>query len=120
MRKFKNYEMIGLARELTMHLYAIVRQYPKEEQYTLAQQIRRAAVSVGANIAEGSGRTSRKDFAHFLTQAIGSISELEYLLLISMDLGFISIDQQRQSDRTLQLLKSKIHLFRESLLKTPA
>ena len=117
MRKFKNYEIIGMSRELTVHLYSIVRSFPKEEMFSLSQQIRRSAVSVGANIAEGSGRTTNKDFAHFLTQAIGSVSELEYLLLISMDLGYITTEKQRHANTTLQLLKSKIYLFRESLSK---
>ncbi len=117
MRKFTNYEVTALARQLTVSLYSMVENFPKKEQYALCQQIRRAAVSVGANIAEGAGRKTAKDFAHFMTQSIGSTCELEYLLLISQDLGYLTADEREGFDKQIQLLKSKLFRFREVLLK---
>ncbi|MFN2510627.1 MAG: four helix bundle protein [Pyrinomonadaceae bacterium] len=63
---------------------------PKEEKYGLTSQIRRAGVSIPANIAEGAGRYSQKEFAHFLSNAQGSASELETELIIAHRLGYLS------------------------------
>ena len=64
--------------------------YPKSEIYGLTNQIRRCAVSIPSNIAQGAARSSNKEFAHFLSIAMGSIAELETQLIISKNLSFIS------------------------------
>ena len=74
---------------LVKAIYALVKQFPKIEQYRLVDQLTRAAVSVPSNIAEGFGRATNKDFAHFLSQARGSLFEVETQLLIAKDLGFV-------------------------------
>ena len=74
---------------LVKAIYALVTQFPKVEQYRLVDQLTRAAVSVPSNIAEGFGRVANKDFAHFLSQARGSLFEVETQLLIAKDLGFV-------------------------------
>ena len=74
---------------LVKAVYALVRHFPKVEQYRLVDQLTRAAVSVPSNIAEGFGRTTNKDFAHFLSQARGSLFEVETQLLIAKELGFV-------------------------------
>ena len=74
---------------LVKAVYEITRDFPREEVYGLSQQMRRAAVSVPSNLAEGAARTSRKEFAQFISIAKGSLSELETQLLIAADLQYI-------------------------------
>ncbi len=77
------------AKDLALDVYRCTRKFPKDETYGLTSQMRRAAVSVPSNIAEGKGRRSRKDFAHFLYQARGSLLELETQLSIARDLEYL-------------------------------
>ena len=76
--------------ELVKELYALTREFPIEEKYGIVQQMRRAAISVPSNIAEGSARDSNLEFAHFLSIAQGSLAELETQLMISKELGYTS------------------------------
>jgi four helix bundle protein len=89
MKDFKKLTVWQKAHNLTLCIYKITRQFPKEELYGLTSQIRRASSSIPANIAEGCGRGGDTDFARFLQISMGSASELEYHLLLSKDLGFI-------------------------------
>lgn len=73
------------AMELTNLVYEFTKSFPKEELYGLTSQMRRAAVSIAANIAEGSQRTSNKDFANFILMSKGSIAELETETLLSLE-----------------------------------
>jgi four helix bundle protein len=70
-------------------VYRASRMWPREEVYGLTSQVRRAAISIPANIAEGQGRTGANEFAHHLSIAKGSLHELETLLLIALDLGYV-------------------------------
>ena len=76
--------------DLVTLIYKYTAEYPKDEVYGLTSQIRRCAVSIPSNIAEGSARTTRKDFSHFLAIALGSVAELETQLIISRNLNFLS------------------------------
>ena len=78
--------------ELAKSVYVLVRKLPREENYALSDQIRRSAVSIPSNIAEGYGRTSSKDYARFLSMARGSTYELETQLLLSQELGYLKPD----------------------------
>jgi four helix bundle protein len=74
---------------LVKRVYEVTRTFPREEIYGLTAQMRRSAVSIPSNLAEGAARTGRKEFAQFLSIAKGSLSELETQLLISADLGYL-------------------------------
>src|SRR4051794_8962013 len=78
---------------LTAEIYKSTANFPKHEQYGLSQQIRRAAVSVPSNIAEGKGHHSNKEFVHFLLHARGSLWELQTQILLSEQLTYISKEQ---------------------------
>jgi four helix bundle protein len=78
------------ARELVADLYKATNQLPVSERFGLTAQMRRAAVSIGSNIAEGCGRSGDRELIHFLHIALGSASELEFQLLLSVDLALLS------------------------------
>ncbi|MFP5419775.1 MAG: four helix bundle protein, partial [Gammaproteobacteria bacterium] len=77
------------AMELVVSVYAFTATFPQNEQYGLISQLRRAAVSVPANIAEGAARNGSKEFLHFLSIASGSLSELDTLIDLSRQLGYV-------------------------------
>jgi four helix bundle protein len=82
------------------------RDFPREELYGLTSQMRRAAVSIPSNIAEGCGQGSDPDFARFLVIAMGSASELEYQLLLSCDLGYLdSMMHQSLEEKVAEIKK---------------
>ena len=101
MRPHQKLEAWNKALELVTDIYKRTERFPKEERYGLTSQIRRAAVSIPANIAEGAGRHSSKEFAHFLSNAQGSASELETELIISNRLGYL--DETSFSQLIVQL-----------------
>ena len=92
MNYFKELKVQQKAIELVTETYLKTQNFPKEEIYGLTSQIRRCAVSIPSNIAEGCGRNSDKDFCRFLYIAFGSANELEYQLLLSIDLKFIELE----------------------------
>ena len=89
MRPHHKLEAWNKALELVTEIYRTTEDFPKEERYGLTSQIRRAAVSIPANIAEGTARFSSKEFARFLSNAQGSASELETEWLIAHKLGYL-------------------------------
>ena len=92
MQNFEKLEVWQQARILVNDIYAITREFPEEERYGLTLQLRRAAISISSNIAEGAGRVSPKDQKHFFTMAFGSIYEVLSQIILSFDLGFINED----------------------------
>ncbi|HEX3740286.1 MAG TPA: four helix bundle protein [Terriglobales bacterium] len=90
MRDFRELKVWQKSHALILAIYKETVCFPKNELYGLTSQIRRAAVSIGANIAEGAGKNSRPDFARFLQMSLGSASELEYELLLACDLGYVT------------------------------
>ena len=78
-----------LSMELVRNVYKLTQTFPKEEMFGLISQMRRAAVSIPSNIAEGAARAGNKEFSQFLNVARGSLSELETQLLIARDLGYV-------------------------------
>jgi len=100
------------AMDLTVMVYKITKILPKEEIYSLTNQMRRAAVSVPSNIAEGQARNSTKEFIHFLGIAQGSIAELETQLLVCNKIGYLSdsdiMDPMSLAKETVKMLNGLI------------
>jgi four helix bundle protein len=89
MESFEKLEAWKTAKKLAIRCYEVTKSFPKEEQFSLTNQIRRAAISIVSNIAEGSSRTTSKDKAHFFQMAIGSLYELKTQFLVAEELKFI-------------------------------
>ena len=90
MKTFRQLQVWQKAHELTITTYQMTRPFPTEERFGLVQQMRRAAVSVAANIAEGHQRTSKQEFRRFLDIAHGSLAELQYYVLLTQDLDYLT------------------------------
>ncbi len=108
MRDYKKYDIWKLSHLLTLEVYRITESFPKEEIFGLTSQIRRASSSIGINIVEGCGRGSDEDFKRFLRNASGSAFEVEYILLLSKDLNYISEDKFIELTPKAEELKIKI------------
>jgi four helix bundle protein len=91
-QRFQDLRVWSLAHQLALKVYECTKAYPVDERYGITSQLRRAVVSIGANIAEGSKRSSTKDLCHFLAIAQGSNEEVKFLLLLSRDLHYLSQD----------------------------
>lgn len=89
MAQYRELRVWHKAMDLVTETYRIVRLLPKEELYALSSQIRRSAVSIPSNIAEGSGRKATRDYCHFLKIAYGSLCELETQLILCCRLGYV-------------------------------
>lgn len=89
---YKDLEVWQIARQLAADIYALTHKFPQSEQFGITSQLRRAAVSVACNIAEGHGRRTEGYFVQFLRMSIGSLNELETLLVIANDIRVMSDD----------------------------
>ena len=110
MRDFHKLGIWQRSHQLTLDVYKMSKSFPKDELFGLSSQIRRAASSIPTNIAEGCGRASNKDYAHFLQIAIGSASEVEYELLLAHDLEYIN-------DEAFNKLTSETIAIRKMIIK---
>src|SRR5688500_884519 len=90
MRPHQKLDAWSKSVNLVVEVYKATESFPKEEGYGLTSQMRRAGIDIPANIAEGAGRYSQKEFAHFLSNAQGSASELETEIIIAHRLGYLS------------------------------
>lgn len=115
MKNFKELVVWQKSHRMTLDVYAATRGFPKEELYGLTSQLRRSAASIGANIAEGSGRRSNNEICRFLQIARGSASEAEYHLLLAHDLKLLCDDDfrrlSRQADELQRVLTALIQSF---------
>ena len=93
MHNFKELKVWQKGRKFVKDIYILTRKFPKEELFVLTSQMRRAAISISSNIAEGSGRGSDNDFARFIDIATGSAFELESQLYVACDLEYFSEDE---------------------------
>ncbi len=96
LKNFKDLKVWQKSYELSLKIYRLTKHFPSEEKYGLTSQIRRAAVSVTSNIAEGYGRKTKSEYIQFLYIAYGSNCELETQMLLSGDLGYIKSEDIKQ------------------------
>jgi len=115
MKDFKQLEVWRLAQELAVDIYRETKTFPKEERYGLTDQIRRAAVSIPANIAEGCGREGDADFARFVQMAFGSACELECHLLLARDLSLMASHNHTAVESKLISVKRMLAAFLKKL-----
>jgi four helix bundle protein len=122
-KNFKELRVWRKAHEMTLAVYEITRGFPREELYGLTSQMRRAAASIDANIAEGSGRRSDGEICRFLQIARGSASEVEYHLLLARDLHLLGEDAflelSHQADEVQGMLTALMQRFRPAAPRMP-
>jgi four helix bundle protein len=110
MQRFQDLQVWQRAHALVLAIYRATAGFPPEERYGLTSQLRRAAVSVPSNIAEGSKRSSRPDYARLLNIAEGSLAETEYLLILSRDLEYLAAESAAtllsETDEIARMLSS--------------
>jgi four helix bundle protein len=104
------------ARQLARNVYGLTRSFPRAEIYGLTSQINRAAISVAANLAEGSARTSRKDQAHFSQIAYGSLMELACLLIIAVDVEYLSAATETKVREQIEEVSRQLNALRNTQL----
>lgn len=106
-----------LAKTFAKRIYEVTTSYPATERYGLIDQLRRAAVSVMSNLAEGSGRTNARDQAHFSQIAYGSLMETDAQLQLSVELGYLPEADYYELRRAIQELSATISGLRATQLK---
>ena len=112
---YKKLDAYKIAKEFTIYVYSLLRKYPSFEQYAMCDQLRRAAVSVPSNIAEGMGRMAIKERIHFLEISYASLTEVLCQLDISESLGYITPDEQRKAEEISDRLARVLSGLRKSL-----
>ncbi len=111
---FEKLRVWQTARKLAKAIYLTTSKFPQREVYGLTSQCNRAAVSVAANLAEGSSRQSRKDQAHFSEIAYGSLMELACLLILCNDIGILSEDSEQTLRRSIEDVSLQLNALHRS------
>jgi four helix bundle protein len=108
MQDFRNLKVWVKAHQVALEVYRATKSFPREELYGLTNQVRRCAVSVPSNIAEGCGRGTDADFRRILYLAAGSASEMEYQLLLARDLDYLAADRHATIQAMTDEVKRKL------------
>ena len=120
-RRYQSIKAWQLADDLAVKIYDVTKVFPTEERYGLVSQMRRAGVSVAANIVEGATRASRKEYLQFLSVARGSLSELRYYLHLSKRLDYLDAQTHREGDglcdETARVLYGLMQSVKRSLIE---
>lgn len=114
---YKELKVWQRARELVKIIYEVSGKMPAQEKYGLSSQIQRAVISIASNIAEGSGRSSDKEFLYFLNVARASSFELETQIILLYDLGYIDTDECDRVVNSIQELQKMLYGFISKLKK---
>lgn len=114
---FKKLDVYNYSKGLVKYIYLLLKKFPKEEEYALCNQLRRAVISVPSNIAEGFGRTSSKEKIHFIDIAYGSLMEVECQIEISAELGYVSYKEQHAVSKQVEVIARLLYSLRFSIIK---
>ncbi|PKN70075.1 MAG: four helix bundle protein [Deltaproteobacteria bacterium HGW-Deltaproteobacteria-12] len=117
MKSFRDLDVWRLAMEIVGDIYKFTKAFPKEEVYGLISQMRRAAVSIASNIAEGFNRYHNKEYKQFLYIALGSCAELETQIEVSLLLGYITQDLR---DKTIEKLDHESRMLKNLIKRLSA
>ncbi|UNM07977.1 MAG: four helix bundle protein [Planctomycetales bacterium] len=112
---FRDLRVWNRAMDLAESIYRLTIAFPRSEQYGLVSQLRRASVSISANIAEGNGRGSRADYSRFVSIALGSAREVDSLLQLSIRVGLTKAESARESIQILEETCRMLNRLRQSL-----
>ena len=113
---YKDLDAYKESKALVILVYALLKKFPREEQYALCDQLRRAVISIPSNIAEGRGRTSAKEQAHFFEIAFGSLMEVDCQIDVACDLGFVSPKDVEQVVKQVRAIASLLSGLRNKCL----
>lgn len=116
MHKIEDLKIWQKSIELSKLVYKLIEQLPSDERYGLTNQIKRSVISIPSNIAEGAGRNSNKEFKHFLSIANGSAYELQTQLILTSELGLISIDKMRPINNLLNEILKMSYSLQKSII----
>ena len=108
---YKKYKVWQRSHKLVLAIYEVTKKFPKTEQFGLVSPMNRATISVPANIAEGCGRETQKELIRFLYLSSGSAHELDYLLLVSKELGFLVDEKAEDLIQEIDEIKKMIAAF---------
>lgn len=114
---FRRLDVYRNAKQLSRFIYELLRKYPAEERFALCSQLRRAVTSIPINIAEGFGRFSSKEKAHFIEIAFGSVTEVLCEIELSLDEGYISQEEFKQVEERLSVIGKQLSGLHSSILR---
>jgi four helix bundle protein len=116
---YRDLQVWRLSMQLAKEIYGITKDFPSDERFGLISQLRRAAVSIPSNIAEGQARYSQREFLRFISNARGSLAEVETQLLLSMELGYVpESEMQKLNRRTAEVGRLLNGLYSAIQLRT--
>lgn len=115
MNRYKNLEIWKDAIKLAKEIHVLTESLPKEETYGLKSQMRRAAVSIASNIAEGAGRNNNGEFNQFLGIAIGSAFEVDTQMTIGVELGYFKADTVKELSLQIDSLANRVNKLQQTL-----
>ena len=115
MKDFRSLKVWEKAHAMTLTIYKSTESFPKQEMYALTSQLQRAAVSIPANIAEGCGKDSDAELKRYFLISMGSASELEYLLLLAYDLGYLPENTFQSMTSDLVEIRKMLNAFIQKL-----
>ncbi|MFT4205129.1 MAG: four helix bundle protein [Chitinophagaceae bacterium] len=108
MQDYKKLRVWSKGHQFTLTIYKVAARFPREETFALTSQLKRASISVPANIAEGCGKNSTKDFANFLNISLGAANEAEYYLILAKDLNYMSVSEFEELNILINEIKGML------------